>query len=71
VLLAVRCYVLPRLSLDPLPLLQACLELWTALQRKWIGLEPIFTAPDIMRQLPGETKAFRGVDVAWRDVMRR
>jgi dynein heavy chain len=51
--------------------MQTSLELWTGLQRKWIALEPIFTAPDITRQLPGETKAFRGVDAAWRDIMRR
>ena len=57
--------------LSRLVVAQASLELWTSLQRKWIGLEPIFTAPDIMRQLPGETKAFRAVDVAWRDIMRR
>ena len=50
---------------------QSTLESWTTLQRKWIALEPIFTAPDITRQLPGETKAFRAVDLSWRDIMRR
>ena len=34
-------------------------------------LEAIFSAPDIQRQLPVETKLFILVDKSWRDIMRR
>jgi len=29
-------------------------------------LQPIFDSPDIMKQLPAETKRFKGVDSKWR-----
>jgi len=32
-------------------------------------LQPIFDSPDIMKQLPTETKRFKGVDNKWRFVM--
>jgi dynein heavy chain len=38
-------------------------------QRNWLYLEPIFTAEDIMRQMPGETQKFKQVDSRWRDTM--
>lgn len=45
------------------------LEQWVALQRTWMYLEPIFSSPDIMQQLPLEGKRFKGVDRAWRKAM--
>jgi dynein heavy chain, axonemal len=50
---------------------QDVLEEWATLQRKWMSLEPIFTAPDIARQLPMETKTFSTVDTSWKEMMRR
>ncbi len=47
------------------------LEVWTDVQRAWVSLEPIFAAPDITRQLPGEAKAFATVDRRYKDLMRR
>lgn len=32
-------------------------------------LQPIFDSPDIMKQLPTETKRFKGVDNKWRFVL--
>jgi dynein heavy chain, axonemal len=42
------------------------LEAWLAVQRSWMYLEPIFTSPDIMQQLPLEGKRFATVDRTWR-----
>lgn len=40
-------------------------------QRNWLYLESIFSAPDIVRQLPAEAKMFMQVDKSWKDVMRK
>ncbi|RZC39366.1 dynein heavy chain 6, axonemal, partial [Asbolus verrucosus] len=44
---------------------------WTACQQSWIYLEVIFSAPDIQRQLPNESKLFLIVDKSWKQIMRR
>jgi len=54
-----------------LQLLGDTLEAWLTCQRNWLYLEPIFSAPDIQRQLPEEAKMFTQVDRAWRDIMRK
>jgi dynein heavy chain, axonemal len=41
-------------------------ESWLTVQRAWMYLEPIFTSPDIMQQLPVEGKRFATVDRTWR-----
>lgn len=41
-----------------LRLLRSTLEVWLDVQRSWMALEPVFAAPDIQRQLPGEARAF-------------
>lgn len=46
------------------------LEEWLACQQSWIYLEAIFSAPDIQRQLPHETKMFTVVDKNWKEIMR-
>lgn len=38
-------------------------------QTNWIYFESIFAAPDIQRQLPGETKLFNQVNRSWKDIM--
>ena len=47
------------------------LDEWLAVQKNWMYLESIFSAPDIQRQLPNESKQFFGVDKMYRDVMRK
>ena len=48
---------------------QGLLEAWTKCQRTWMYLEPIFGSEDIMRQLPAESKKFKGVDSLWRKTL--
>ena len=42
------------------------LDAWTTCQRGWLYLESIFSAPDIVRQLPTEAKMFANVDKSWK-----
>ena len=42
------------------------LEVWVAVQRNWLYLQPIFDSADINRQLPVEGKKFAMVDKNWR-----
>lgn len=46
------------------------LEEWLECQKNWLYLENIFTAPDIQRQLPNETKLFAGVDRQFKSILR-
>jgi dynein heavy chain len=48
---------------------QGLLEEWTKCQRTWMYLEPIFGSDDIVRQLPAESKKFKGVDSLWRKTL--
>ncbi|KAF8058456.1 DNAH6 [Scenedesmus sp. PABB004] len=50
-----------------LRLFSATLEAWLAVQAGWLSLEPVLSAPDITRQLPGEAAAFAGVDRTFKD----
>ncbi|KAF8823129.1 dynein heavy chain family protein [Cardiosporidium cionae] len=45
------------------------LEVWQQCQRSWIYLNPIFSATDIIRQLPVESKQFSQVDAIFRGEM--
>ncbi|XP_041927364.1 dynein heavy chain 6, axonemal-like isoform X2 [Alosa sapidissima] len=42
---------------------------WVMCQKRWLYLEPIFSAGGIQRQLPEEAKLFRQVDQAWQRLM--
>lgn len=53
-----------------LSLFSDTLDEWLAVQKNWMYLESIFSAPDIQRQLPGPAKAFQAVDKEFRKVMR-
>lgn len=46
-------------------------EAWQYCQQQWIYLEAIFSAPDIQRQLPIESKLFVVVDKSWKETMRK
>jgi dynein heavy chain len=45
------------------------LEVWIAVQRNWLYLQPIFESADINRQLPTEGKKFEAVDKNWRTTL--
>ncbi|VDP28696.1 unnamed protein product [Schistosoma curassoni] len=47
------------------------LDEWMKCQRSWLYLESIFSAPDIQRQLPSESKSFMSVDKSYKDIMRK
>lgn len=45
------------------------LEEWVKCQGQWMYLQPVFDSPDIMKQLPAETKRFKSVDSSWRHII--
>ena len=51
--------------------IQAVVDEWLALQRGWMYLEPIFSSPDILRQMPTEGRRFQSVDALWRGTMAK
>ncbi|XP_073976967.1 dynein heavy chain at 16F isoform X2 [Rhodnius prolixus] len=55
---------------DNMDLFAKTMEEWVSCQQNWLYLQPIFTAPDIKRQLPIESRLFSIVDKSWKDVMR-
>eukprot|EP00959_Pyramimonas_sp_CCMP1952_P245141 5123574-Pyramimonas_sp.AAC.1 len=54
-----------------LNLFSETLDEWMAVQKGWMYLESIFSAPDIQRQLPTEAKAFFAVDKTLKEIMRK
>ncbi|CAF0752073.1 unnamed protein product [Brachionus calyciflorus] len=54
-----------------LDLFTKTLDAWLICQRGWLYLESIFSAPDIVKQLPTEARMFSNVDKSWKDIMRK
>ena len=47
------------------------LDEWLAVQKNWMYLEPILSAPDIQKQLPVESKKFNDIDKAFKAIMKQ
>jgi len=51
--------------------LQEVLDEWLAVQKNWMYLEPILSAPDIQKQLPVESKKFQDIDKGFKAIMKQ
>jgi dynein heavy chain len=54
-----------------LMLVSETLDEWVKCQGQWMYLQPIFDSPDIMKQLPQESKRFKSVDSTWRHIINQ
>lgn len=51
-----------------LVLVSNVLDEWKRFQFQWMYLQPIFDSPDIVRQLPAESKLFKHIDIFYKQL---
>jgi len=44
---------------------------WLKVQTLWLNLVSVFSSGDIAKQMPTESKKFRGIDKLWMKLMER
>ncbi|XP_045030294.1 dynein axonemal heavy chain 7 isoform X2 [Daphnia magna] len=49
--------------------IQQTIEEWLIVQSQWLYLDPIFSSPNIIDQMPDEATLFKNVDAIWHGVM--
>jgi len=47
------------------------IEKWLKVQTLWTNLVSVFTGGDIAKQMPVESKKFKGIDKQWLKIMER
>ena len=47
------------------------IEKWLKVQTLWTNLVSVFTSGDIAKQMPTESKIFKGIDKQWLKIMER
>jgi dynein heavy chain len=58
-------------KLDTFTQVQETLEKWLKVMNQWMSLVLVFTGGEIAKQMPQESKIFKGVDTQWKKIMER
>jgi len=58
-------------KLDTFTQVQETLEKWLKVMSQWMSLVLVFHGGEIAKQMPTETKTFKGADATWKKIMER